>query len=292
MRPGTAAPKRGGNSSVLEVQHAVSEWENKDRGKPGTWAAESVEPAAGRGTSPAAEDTGSFSNWRLSEENIRLQRALLLRKRATARVTRGSNRERLPGAGTLPNRSARRRLGLFLLRGDTRALGTSAQSAAGVDKERHAGPLRKRLLGNAAMPGALRDGCAAACLLLLLLLLLLLRRRRRRARGLEEECGKSEGKCCLRSLKVSFQDIGWADWVVAPKSYYMRFCQGSCPHNYRAASMHAQVQARVHALARGAPAPCCVPAAYEPMVLMHYDAQGRLVSTVFEDMLVTKCHCA
>ncbi|KAM8795070.1 growth/differentiation factor 15 [Eudromia elegans] len=117
-------------------------------------------------------------------------------------------------------------------------------------------------------------------------------RRRRALQEEEEECGKSEGKCCLRSLKVSFQDIGWADWVVAPKSYYMRFCQGSCPHNYRAASMHAQVQARVHALARGAPAPCCVPAAYEPMVLMHYDAQGRLVSTVFEDMLVTKCHCA
>ncbi|XP_064353408.1 growth/differentiation factor 15 [Dromaius novaehollandiae] len=122
------------------------------------------------------------------------------------------------------------------------------------------------------------------------------RRRRggrpRRARALEDECRKSDGKCCLRSLKVSFQDIGWADWVVAPSSYYMRFCAGSCPHNYKAASMHAQVKARLHALAGATPAPCCVPAAYDPMVLMHYDGDGRLVSTVFEDMLVTKCHCA
>uniref|UniRef100_A0A8B9QQ66 Growth differentiation factor 15 n=1 Tax=Apteryx owenii TaxID=8824 RepID=A0A8B9QQ66_APTOW len=114
----------------------------------------------------------------------------------------------------------------------------------------------------------------------------------RRARALDEECRKSDGKCCLRSLKVSFQDIGWADWVVAPNSYYMRFCEGSCPHNYKPASMHAQVKARMHSLSKATPAPCCVPAAYDPMVLMHYDGDGRLVSTVFEDMLVTKCHCA
>ncbi|XP_025066060.1 growth/differentiation factor 15 [Alligator sinensis] len=116
--------------------------------------------------------------------------------------------------------------------------------------------------------------------------------RARRRRALDEECRKSDGKCCLQSLKVSFQDIGWADWVVAPHSYSMRFCQGSCPHNYKPASMHAQVKARMHALAKGTPAPCCVPAAYDPMVLMHYDSTGGLTSTVFEDMVVTKCHCA
>ncbi|XP_075031341.1 growth/differentiation factor 15 isoform X2 [Calonectris borealis] len=114
----------------------------------------------------------------------------------------------------------------------------------------------------------------------------------RRARGLEEECGKSDGKCCLKSLKVSFQDIGWSDWVIAPNSYYMKFCEGSCPHNYKPASMHAQIKARMHSLSKATPPPCCVPAGYDPMVLMHYDGEGRLVSTLFEDMLVTRCHCA
>uniref|UniRef100_A0A8C5IQU0 TGF-beta family profile domain-containing protein n=1 Tax=Junco hyemalis TaxID=40217 RepID=A0A8C5IQU0_JUNHY len=114
----------------------------------------------------------------------------------------------------------------------------------------------------------------------------------RRARGLQEECGKGDGRCCLKSLRVSFQDIGWADWVVAPSSYHMRFCEGSCPHNYKPASMHAQIQSRVHSLSKAAPPPCCVPAGYDPMVLMHLDGQGRLVSTLFEDMLVTGCHCA
>uniref|UniRef100_A0A8C3U7P4 TGF-beta family profile domain-containing protein n=1 Tax=Catharus ustulatus TaxID=91951 RepID=A0A8C3U7P4_CATUS len=114
----------------------------------------------------------------------------------------------------------------------------------------------------------------------------------RRARGLDEECGKSDGKCCLKSLKVSFEDIGWSDWVIAPSSYYMRFCEGSCPHNYKPASMHAQIKSRVHSLSKAAPPPCCVPADYDPMVLMHLDSEGRLVSSLFEDMLVTSCHCA
>ncbi|XP_067416949.1 growth/differentiation factor 15 [Emydura macquarii macquarii] len=116
--------------------------------------------------------------------------------------------------------------------------------------------------------------------------------RTRKARALDEECRKSEGKCCLKSLKVSFQDIGWSDWVIAPNSYYMKFCEGACPHNYKPASMHAQIKAQMHTLSKVTPAPCCVPAAYDPMVLMHYNSDGRLVSTLFEDMLVTKCHCA
>ncbi|CAM2109112.1 growth/differentiation factor 15 [Caretta caretta] len=116
--------------------------------------------------------------------------------------------------------------------------------------------------------------------------------RPRKARALEEECRKSDGKCCLKSLKVSFQDIGWSNWVIAPNSYYMKFCEGSCPHNYKPASMHTQIKARMHTLSKETPAPCCVPAGYDPMVLMHYDSDGRLVSTLFEDMIVTACHCA
>ncbi|XP_075759026.1 growth/differentiation factor 15 [Pelodiscus sinensis] len=116
--------------------------------------------------------------------------------------------------------------------------------------------------------------------------------RRRKSRALEEECRKNDGKCCLKSLKVSFQDIGWSDWVIAPNSYYMKFCAGSCPHNHKPASMHAQIKARLHTLSKEMPSPCCVPAGYDPMVLMHYSSDGRIVSTLFEDMIVTRCHCA
>ncbi|XP_063785761.1 growth/differentiation factor 15 [Pseudophryne corroboree] len=116
----------------------------------------------------------------------------------------------------------------------------------------------------------------------------------RKARSLaaDEDCKKSEKKCCRKSLLVSFEEIGWSDWIVQPSTYEMRFCDGSCPHNYKPASMHAQIKYRMHHINGNTPAPCCVPGSYDPMVLMHYNSDRKLVFTVFEDMIVRKCHCA
>ncbi|XP_066552422.1 protein DVR-1 [Amia ocellicauda] len=115
----------------------------------------------------------------------------------------------------------------------------------------------------------------------------------RTKRSAEEDCQQDESRCCRKSLRVSFKEIGWSDWVLAPETFTMYFCDGSCPHNYKPASMHAQIKARMHHISNGAtPPPCCVPAAYKPMILMHYDSEGKPTLSPFEDMVVSKCHCA
>ncbi|XP_060038363.1 growth/differentiation factor 15 isoform X2 [Erinaceus europaeus] len=118
--------------------------------------------------------------------------------------------------------------------------------------------------------------------------------RGRRGAQAQDGCPLGAGRCCrLLSLRATLEELGWADWVLAPRELDVRMCAGACPSRFRSANTHAQMQARLHGRnPDAAPAPCCVPAAYEPVVLMHKDSAGRVALTPFDDLVASDCHCA
>ncbi|KAM9688482.1 growth/differentiation factor 15-like [Trichechus inunguis] len=118
-------------------------------------------------------------------------------------------------------------------------------------------------------------------------------RRNRHART-AEACATGKAQCCsVRSRRVTLEELGWEDWVLAPHTLDVRACVGACPPRFRSASAHAQIKARLHNRDPGfAPGPCCVPSSFEPVVLMQRDSDGRVTLTSYDDILVKDCHCA
>lgn len=35
-------------------------------------------------------------------------------------------------------------------------------------------------------------------------------------------------ECCRDELYISFEDIGWSDWILHPSGYHAYFCRGTC----------------------------------------------------------------
>ncbi|KAM6216848.1 growth/differentiation factor 15 [Rhynchocyon petersi] len=109
-----------------------------------------------------------------------------------------------------------------------------------------------------------------------------------------EACAAGATNCCgVQSRRVTLEELGWADWVLAPRELNVRACVGACPPRFRSASAHARIKARLHNLDPvSSPGPCCVPSSFEPVVLMHRDSDGRVSLTSYKDILVKDCHCA
>ncbi|XP_075857355.1 embryonic growth/differentiation factor 1 [Microcebus murinus] len=179
-------------------------------------------------------------------------------------------------------------------------------------------PVRAELLGaawahNASVPRSLRLALAlrprgpAACARLAEASLLLvtldprlchpLARPRREA---EPAAGGGLGGACrARRLYVSFREVGWHRWVIAPRGFLANYCQGQCalpaalsgPGGPPALN-HAVLRALMHGASPGAGGlPCCVPARLSPISMLFFDNSDNVVLRHYEDMVVDECGC-
>uniref|UniRef100_A0ACB8F1Y7 Uncharacterized protein n=2 Tax=Sphaerodactylus townsendi TaxID=933632 RepID=A0ACB8F1Y7_9SAUR len=101
--------------------------------------------------------------------------------------------------------------------------------------------------------------------------------------------------CKPRRLYISFSDVGWENWIIAPQGYLANYCLGECPFPLTEelnSTNHAILQTMVHSLdPEGTPQPCCVPVRLSPISILYYDNDDNVVLRHYEDMVVDECGC-
>ncbi|XP_077579931.1 inhibin beta A chain-like [Stigmatopora nigra] len=121
--------------------------------------------------------------------------------------------------------------------------------------------------------------------------------RRRAARSLD--CDGKTRSCCKQHFYVSFKDIGWSDWIIAPAGYRANYCEGDCPNRVAGGgsplSFHAAVIDQYRMRGYGPfqnVKSCCVPTRLRAMSMLYFDDEQMIVKKDIHDMIVEQCGCS
>ncbi|XP_039524706.1 bone morphogenetic protein 15 [Pimephales promelas] len=105
----------------------------------------------------------------------------------------------------------------------------------------------------------------------------------------------AKNQCKLHSYHVTFKDLGWDHWIIAPHKYNPRYCMGDCPriltYGYNSPN-HAIMQTLISELGvSDIPMPSCVPYKYKPISVLMMEKDGNIVYKEYEDMIADSCTC-
>lgn len=103
-----------------------------------------------------------------------------------------------------------------------------------------------------------------------------------------------KNRCKLHSFRLSFDELGWGHYFIAPPVYNPRYCQGDCPrvlhYGYHSPN-HAIIQTVINELGVGdVPPPSCVPYKYMPMSVLVVHKK-KVEYRELEDMVAESCTC-
>ncbi|CAH0551629.1 unnamed protein product [Brassicogethes aeneus] len=102
-------------------------------------------------------------------------------------------------------------------------------------------------------------------------------------------------ECQRHSLYISFKDLQWSDWIIAPDGYSAYFCKGECSfplHAHMNATNHAIVQTLMHINSSGRfPKPCCAPTKLQNISVLYFIDDKNVVLKKYKKMVVKSCGC-
>ncbi|XP_062979113.1 inhibin beta C chain-like [Elgaria multicarinata webbii] len=105
----------------------------------------------------------------------------------------------------------------------------------------------------------------------------------------ELECDR-RSRCCKKSFYISFKDVGWDGWIVAPLGFHTNYCTTLCEENI-APSVHDFLSNFVDRIAHRNKSSHCVPTAFKPLSLL-YIMDDSIVFSSIPDMIVEDCSCS
>lgn len=102
--------------------------------------------------------------------------------------------------------------------------------------------------------------------------------------------------CQRQPLYVSFRDLKWQDWIIAPEGYESFYCFGECAFPLNAhmnATNHAIVQTlmHLHSVGKEIPKPCCAPTHTSAISVLYFDDHSNVILKKYNDMVVKACGC-
>ena len=119
---------------------------------------------------------------------------------------------------------------------------------------------------------------------------------KKRHRKRSASCRGRTSRCCKRNLYVSFVDLGWSDWILAPTGYQANYCTGRCTRNplpFDLMNKHSTVISEFVRSNRNTEIQfCCAPKKYAPVSIIYIDISGNIIQTQLPDMSVEECACA
>lgn len=107
---------------------------------------------------------------------------------------------------------------------------------------------------------------------------------------------KSVGDCEKQALYVTFKDLKWHEWIIAPTGFHAFYCSGDCsfPLNpMKSPTNHAIVQTLVNLVhPKRVPRACCVPTKLGPISVLYYTADTNVKLSKYSNMVAKSCGCS
>ncbi|XP_048864553.1 bone morphogenetic protein 5 [Brienomyrus brachyistius] len=117
----------------------------------------------------------------------------------------------------------------------------------------------------------------------------------RALKGGDQNTSEQKQACKKHELYVSFRDLGWQDWIIAPEGYAAFYCDGECSFPLNAhmnATNHAIVQTLVHLMfPDNVPKPCCAPTKLNAISVLYFDDSSNVILKKYRNMVVRSCGC-